>query len=95
MIPGLEDPLEKGMATLSSILSWEIPWTEEPGVAKELDTTYQLNSNDNQQVEHLRIPISAKFWIYRLGLPIPFGAEAMCGLQMTTERRRSMTHDTF
>ena len=28
---GPEDPLEKGMATHSSILSWEIPWTEEPG----------------------------------------------------------------
>ena len=26
-----EDPLEKEMATYSSILSWEIPWTEEPG----------------------------------------------------------------
>ena len=28
---GWEDPLEKEMATLSSILAWEIPWTEEPG----------------------------------------------------------------
>ena len=28
---GWEDPLEKGMATHSSILTWEIPWTEEPG----------------------------------------------------------------
>ena len=27
---GQEDPLEKGMATDSSILAWEIPWTEEP-----------------------------------------------------------------
>ena len=26
-----EDPLEKGMATNSSILAWRIPWTEEPG----------------------------------------------------------------
>ena len=26
-----EDPLEKGMATHSSILTWKIPWTEEPG----------------------------------------------------------------
>ena len=26
-----EDPLEKGMATHSSILTWRIPWTEEPG----------------------------------------------------------------
>ena len=26
-----EDPLEKGMATHSSILAWEIPWREKPG----------------------------------------------------------------
>ena len=30
-ILGLEDPLEEGMATHSSILAWRIPWTEEPG----------------------------------------------------------------
>ena len=28
---GQEDPLEKGMTALSSILAWRIPWTEEPG----------------------------------------------------------------
>ena len=28
---GLEDPLEKGVATCSSILGWRIPWSEEPG----------------------------------------------------------------
>ena len=28
---GQEDPLEKGMATHSSILAWRTPWTEEPG----------------------------------------------------------------
>ena len=28
---GQEDPLEKEMATYSSILAWRIPWTEEPG----------------------------------------------------------------
>ena len=41
---GQEDLLEKKMVTHSSILAWEIPWTEEPGrlvhgIAKELDTT--------------------------------------------------------
>ena len=41
---GQEDPLEKEMATHSSILAWEIPWTEEPGrlqstECKESDTT--------------------------------------------------------
>ena len=32
-VPSLdqEDPLEKEMATHSSILAWEIPWTEDPG----------------------------------------------------------------
>ena len=28
---GRQDPLEKGLATHSSILAWRIPWTEEPG----------------------------------------------------------------
>ena len=50
---GQEDPLEKEMTTHSSILAWEILWTEEPGklhtsihgVHKELDMTAQLNNN--------------------------------------------------
>ena len=43
---GREDPLEKEMATHSSILAWRIPWTEEPGYSswgrKESDTTERL-----------------------------------------------------
>ena len=39
---GQENPLEKGMATHSSILTWRIPWTEEPWGRKESDTTEQL-----------------------------------------------------
>ena len=31
LILGQEEPLEKEMATHSSILAWRIPWTEEPG----------------------------------------------------------------
>ena len=43
-IRGQEDPLDKEVATYSSILAWEIPWTEEAGrlyskVLKESDTT--------------------------------------------------------
>ena len=44
-IPGREDPLEKEMATHSSILAWRSSWTEEPGglqsmgLRKESDTT--------------------------------------------------------
>ena len=33
---GREDPLEKGMATHSSILAWRIPWTEEPSWLQSL-----------------------------------------------------------
>ena len=36
LIPGSEDPLEKGMATNTSILAWEIPWTEEPSGLKSM-----------------------------------------------------------
>ena len=40
---GQEDPLEKEMATHSSILAWKIPWTEEPG---------RLQSMGSQRVRH-------------------------------------------
>ena len=36
LIPGLEDPLEKEMATHSSILAWKIPWTEGPGCLQSM-----------------------------------------------------------
>ena len=35
---GREDPLEKGMATHSSILAWRIPWTEEPGMLQSMES---------------------------------------------------------
>ena len=46
---GGEDPLEKGMATHSSILAWKIPWTRNlvgysPQSCKELDMTERLSS---------------------------------------------------
>ena len=36
-----EDPLEKGMATHSSILAWRIPWTEEPGRIQSMGSQRQ------------------------------------------------------
>ena len=44
-VPSLswEDPLEKGMATHSSILAWEVPWTEESG---------RLQSIGSKRVRH-------------------------------------------
>ena len=37
--PLQEDPLEKDMATHSSILAWRIPWTEEPGSLQSMGVT--------------------------------------------------------
>ena len=51
---GREDPLEEGMATVSSILAWRIPWMEEPGglqsmgITKELDISQQLSNNNKE-----------------------------------------------
>ena len=36
LIPG-SDPLEEEMATYSSVLAWEIPWTEEPGGLQSME----------------------------------------------------------
>ena len=35
---GWEDPLKKEVATHSSILAWEIPWTEEPGGLQSMES---------------------------------------------------------
>ena len=45
-----EDPMRKGMSRHSSMLTWEVLWTEEPGRLqsmglKESDMTLQLNNN--------------------------------------------------
>ena len=64
-----EDPLEKGMATCSSILIWRIPWTEEPD---------GLQSMRSQSVRHdwmtklthtstyITSSLSIQYWIHRL-----------------------------
>ena len=55
---GLEVPLEEEMATHSSILAWEVPWTEEPGGLQSMglqksltrlsgETTKLTNDNNN------------------------------------------------
>ena len=40
---GWEDPLEKEMATHSSILAWETPWTEEPGELQSMGSQQSQN----------------------------------------------------
>ena len=56
---GGEDPLEEEMATHSSILAWEIPWTEEPG---------GLQSIGSQSVGHNLDDLAAVVYVQILRL---------------------------
>ena len=54
---GWEDPLEKEMATHSSILAWEIPWTEEPGGLQSMGSQ-RVRQETEQLSMHALFPIS-------------------------------------
>ena len=49
---GQEDPLEKGMATHSSILAWRIPWIEDPGQLQSMG----LQRAGHNQMTNTHIP---------------------------------------
>ena len=54
---GQEDPLEKEMATHSSILAWEIPWTEESSWLQVMvlqKSQIWLSLNNNNTLEYIR-----------------------------------------
>ena len=59
---GQEDPLEKGMATHSSILVWRIPWTEEPGRLQSIGSQRvgQDLATEKQQLKILFMVIYVK-----------------------------------
>ena len=44
-----EDPLEEGMETHSSILAWEIPWTEEPGGLQSMGSQKSRDTSETIQ----------------------------------------------
>ena len=49
---GWEDPLENGMATLSSILAWKIPYTEEPGRLQYMGLQSQTQLSMHAHIIH-------------------------------------------
>ena len=64
-----KDPLKKEMATHSSILAWEIPWTEEPGGLQSmwsLKSMTQLRDQNKQKIIHNFYPhfkFMCKFYV--------------------------------
>ena len=76
---GQEDPLEKGMVTHSSILSWRIQWREEPGGlqsmgSQESDMTEHVHRARNRSVQFSRSVVSNSLQshgLQRTRLPCP------------------------
>ena len=68
--PGREDPLEKEMATPSSILPWEIPWREEPGGLQSTESKKRwARLATKQQIEPINTtppPTKLKLRLYYL-----------------------------
>ena len=74
---GQEDPLEKGMAAHSSILTWRIPWTEEPGGlqsvgSQRVDMTEQLTHTHFCYSESIPLYVHNKQFLFsQLYLKVP------------------------
>ena len=77
---GWEDPLEKEMATHSSMLAWEIPWTEEPGGLSTVGS--QRVGHDwvtkRQQQKNRPLPHPQQFWFIGLSWGTSWGLLFMC-----------------
>ena len=52
---GWEDPLEKEMATHSSVLPWRIPWTEEPGGLQSIGLQSQTEPKQLSIAQHIAV----------------------------------------
>ena len=66
---GWEDPLEKGMATHSSILAWRIPWTEEPGGLQSMGLQRIRHDWSNlAHTKHVNIYVNRISVLYTLNL---------------------------
>ena len=58
-----EDPLEKGMATHSSILAWRIPWTEDPGGLQSMGSQRVRHDwSDLARMQTFKTPVKM-FWV--------------------------------
>ena len=93
--PGWEDPLEKGMATHSSILAWRIPWTEKPGGLQSMgsqrirhDWATNTHAHTHTNSIYVSIPIS-QFHMYVLMYDICFSLSDLRGFSDSSVGKES------
>ena len=98
---GQEDPLEKGMATHSSILAWRIPWTEEPGGLQSMGSQRAgHNWVTNTHMNHREILLKCGFWFKTWFLSGAWGSAfltiSQVMLMLTTEHTlNSKAYETW
>ena len=80
--PGQEDSLEKEVATHSSILAWEIPWTEEPG---------RLQSMGLQRVRHDFSSVQSLSWVRLFATPWIAACQASLSITNSQSSLRLMS----
>ena len=96
-----EDPLEKGMATHSSILAWRIPWTEEPGGLQSMGSQRAgHNWVTNTHMNHREILLKCGFWFKTWFLSGAWGSAfltiSQVMLMLTTEHTlNSKAYETW
>ena len=74
---GREDPLEKGMATHSSILAWRIPWTEEPGGLQSIGSERVRHDQETNTHTHTRVLDFLHLTLKTLPCTVMYGAHVM------------------
>ena len=67
-VPGLEDPIEEELATHSSVLAWETPWTEQPWGRKGVGNDHVIEHTPSQSRGALHRPAA---WGEPLRTPVP------------------------
>ena len=84
---GWEDPLEKGMATHSSIPAWRIPWTEGPGRLQYM----ALKESDVTE----RLPLSLRFLVHvvntgKMNIPLNYNMTCYKLLKIKVKKKKTL-----
>ena len=80
---GLEHPLEKEMAAHSSILAWEVPWTEEPGGLQSMGSQRHDIVSKQQHCIYWLLSLIPNFQTSPFPPPVPVAATSLLSMSVT------------
>ena len=86
---GREDPLEKGMATHSSILAWRIPWTEEPGGPQSMGSKRVRQDRATNTLIRISCSLPSPLSFLPPRFYLETGMYSLCGKDNTCSQRQA------